>query len=102
MITVFAEHFLNDAGQGYFADWVRDMEQELRFFDGFVMIEHMRDLKDPRRSLYFLQFESVEYLKQWTQSRLMIGFHRKIQDYELKDHHTQVLCSANADEFKGF
>ena len=102
MITVFAEHFLDSDGQQYFPDWVSEMEGELKFFDGFQSIEHMRDLQHSDRSLYFLQFEAVEHMRLWAKSRIRAGFLKKIEQYETQKSSSQVLCSADADDFVGF
>ncbi len=102
MITIFAEHFLNDQGRDYFPDWIAEMEAELRFFDGFKSIEHMRDLKNSERNLYFLQFDAVEHMREWAKSRIRAGFLKKIEEHETSSPESQVLCSASADDFVGF
>ena len=68
MIIVHVEHFLDEAGQLYFPQWLQEAAAVLRGFDGFLDIRQLRHIETPFACHLLLRFESLSLLQNWAKS----------------------------------
>jgi antibiotic biosynthesis monooxygenase (ABM) superfamily enzyme len=93
MVYVFVEHFLNDQGYQYFTNWVSQVADELSYFQGFLSIEILRDVKNPQRNLLLLKFDQLENLRSWSKSKKHQNCLSQLKPYMVKKQWSQIFES---------
>ena len=68
MVIVLVEHFLSEEGQRYFPEWIEEIAEVLRGFEGFISIRQLTDVENPERCHLLLRFESLDLLRAWADS----------------------------------
>ena len=83
MILVFVEHFLNEKGQNYFPEWIKEVKEVLNNFDGYIDLEQLRDIQNEKRSLLQLRFDNIALLKKWAASEVHDQMIKKLSVVDL-------------------
>ncbi|MBX2874736.1 MAG: hypothetical protein KTR30_21615 [Saprospiraceae bacterium] len=68
MIIVIVEHFLNEAGQTYFPEWVEEVEKVLDRWPGFINLQRIKKVEQPEATWLILRFETLPLLRAWAAS----------------------------------
>lgn len=82
MIVVHIEHFLNEEGRHYFEEWVAEVTQTLRNFEGFISISILEKIAPKNESHLLLTFENETLLKKWANSREHDDLIHKLKPYQ--------------------
>ena len=90
-MTVFVEHFLNEAGRDYFSTWLTEVRRALVDFPGFGRLTEMTDVERPERALLFLTFDSLDNLRHWGGSEAHRRVLERIRPYQLRKQYSQLL-----------
>lgn len=91
MIIVHVEHYLNEAGRIYFPQWLSEIADVLRSFEGFETIAQLVDVEDENACHLLLEFESLPLLRAWSKSEAhdeMIG---RLEPYRFKKQRSKVF-----------
>ena len=91
MIIVIVEHFLNEAGQQYFPNWIKEVESVLRQWDGFVKVEQIQNVESENSTHLLLQFESLALLRAWSKSEEHDQMIAKLAPFRLKKQRSAVF-----------
>ncbi|PAU94788.1 hypothetical protein CK503_04750 [Aliifodinibius salipaludis] len=82
MIVVHIEHFLNEEGRHHFEEWVAEVAQTLRNFEGFISISILEELPPKNESHLLLTFENERLLKKWANSKEHDDLISKLKPYQ--------------------
>ena len=91
MILVLVEHYLTEEAQYFFPEWISQVREALRDFEGFIALDQIKDLQDDSRSLLLLKFESIELLRVWSSSEIHDQMLEKLKPVMLKKQYSQIF-----------
>ncbi|GLB47841.1 hypothetical protein Y10_02090 [Neptunitalea sp. Y10] len=93
MQYTLVEHFLSEEGKNYLPQWIKEIKVALNDFDGFQKLELLEDVTDNERTLFLLQFETLDNLQKWATSETHNWFLKKLHPHMLQKQHSQLLRS---------
>ncbi len=95
MIIVIVEHFLNEAGRGYFPAWVEGVEQVLQQWPGFINIQPIKQVEKPGTTCLLLRFENLPLLRAWAASEDHQQILDQLAPFQQQKQRSQIFESTN-------
>lgn len=93
MLLIVVEHFLTADGKYYFPEWIEQVHEKLKAFDGFLSIEIIQDVEVTSRDLLLMRFENMELLRQWSNSQVHADMLTMLRPYMMKRQKSQIFKS---------
>ncbi len=91
MITVIVEHFLCAEGQKYIPQWIKETDELLRTYGGYISTVQLKDINQPERTVLLLKFENLDLLKVWGSSTDHEKSIDKLKSFSKKVLHSQIF-----------
>lgn len=90
-MIVLVEHFLNDEGVAFFGHWVDMARIELKKYPGFTSIHRLENTGEPSKSYLLLEFESMQALRNWSESHEHEVLLSKLKPFMLAEQKSQLF-----------
>ena len=90
MVIAIVQHFPNEEGSLYFAEWVNEGRDILLKFPGFIGIRQLLPVDHPFECKILLEFQSYELLRAWSASPEHAALIAKIDRYREKNYESRL------------
>jgi len=91
MILVHVQHYLSTEGRNQFDDWLQEVARALQHFDGFISITRMEPIEAVDECHLLLKFESLNLLRQWSNSSEHDQMISRLAPYRQKPQRSRIF-----------